>query len=61
MCLYDQPALEVRLTAANSKRDGDEWALVVVNDIPALPTTNSRARRPELDVGPPSAPGRAWG
>ena len=32
MCLSGQPALEVRL-AASSKRDGNEWALVV-NAVP---------------------------
>jgi len=33
MCRSGQPALKVRL-AASSKRDGDEWAWVVVNIAP---------------------------
>ena len=37
MCLSGQPALKARL-AANSTRDGNEWARVVN----AAPTANSR-------------------
>ena len=63
-----QPRGDTRVTPEDKRRAVAQRAAAEIAERRAVFDANSNAvhwhpctRRPELDVGPPSAPGRAWG